>query len=155
MRNLKEPMMLERLFRLIWACVMFATLFVKDNWFLILEVLLEALPGLFGPHGEIYTMSFIDWLFLFVILSRAFGVPLLGLFNMLLVFDPFNRRLKTVYRICVLILFLLAWCLAFVFDPSLREVGFWANTAVITVAGLVEIAFLVRERLGKPQDTSP
>ncbi len=149
MYNLKRLIMFERLSRLVGACVMFATLLVKDNWFLILEVLLDALPGLLSPQGEIYSMRFNDWLFLFIILSRAFGVPLLGLFNVLLVLDPFNRWLKTFYRICILILSLLNWCLALIFNPPFREeLGFWVNTVILTIAGLAEIILIVEERRG-------
>ncbi len=148
MNNLKNLVMLERLFRLVWACVAFATLFMQGNWLLILWVLVEIPTLLFGSRSEICAMGLTGWLIVLSELSLL-GVPLLILLNMLLVLCPFNRQLRTIYRISTLILFPLIWCLTFMADPTLRTTGFWSNTAVVTVAGLVEITFLVGECRGR------
>jgi len=160
--------MSERLFRLVLAGVMFATLFLRwnplsdtqgmPNWVFILGASMEALTWLFSrPRSVNYSVGFAGWLNFLSLLSLL-SVPFLISLNVLLAVCPFrglNRWLKMLCRISVLILLSLTWYLTFHIDPGWRGVGFWANTAVVSVAALMEIVFLISGRLRKRQSTGP
>jgi len=162
--------MSERLFRLVLAGVIFVTLFLRcnplseaegvPNWLFILFVSMEALTWLFDrpSYGAIYPIDFIGWLNALSLLSPL-SVTLLIPFNIFLVIWPFrglSKLLRILYRILMLILFPLTWYLTFTIDPTYRRgMGFWAIPVVITVAALLEIAFLVGGHLRKLQNVDP
>lgn len=144
----------ERLFRLILAGVMFATLFLPlnllpgtmPNWLFIFWCSIEALPRIFGGTD---IANRIGWLRLFL---SSLAVPLLILLNVCLSVRPFTG-LKMLYRILMPVLFLLSWYESFHIDPVYRGLGFWTLIAVVSAAMLVEIVFLVSAQLRKSRDT--
>lgn len=147
--------MSERRLRAILAIAMLVTLFLPVdpprttgvNLTFILWYSMEALASFIGVPG----IALIDWLRLVLFLLGILGVPLLILLNLCLLARSF-RGLRIVYRIFLLILLPLTSYGAFQLDPGWRAVGFWAYIAVISAAALIEIFFVVRERLKKPQN---
>lgn len=142
--------MSEVCLRLILVGVMFVALFLNDNWVGIYWYSMEYLAAVIrlssiGSIGDIVPV-------LGVILFLL-TVPILIPLNVFLVVSPV-RGLKMLYRIFLLVLFPLMWYELFQRDPVWREGWFLAIPAVVTAAALMEIAFLVGERLRKSQEGS-
>lgn len=143
----------HRSIRLILAGVVFTVFFLPTNppsettpnWLLILWSSWEALPRILGGTGIANRIGWVR------ILLFWWAVPLLFLFNVCLSVCPFGA-LRTLYRVFILILLPLTWHGAFQADPGWRGMGFWAHITVVSVAALVEIVFLIGERLRKPQN---
>lgn len=144
--------MFERYSRLVLASVMSVTLFLPNtgepNWFFIFWSSGLYLAGVTSALHSIGGIIF--WLGTMLFLL---AVPILILLNALLVLADFLVRLKTLYRISLLILFPLTWWGTLLrWSGGSWGVGFWAIPAVVTAATLTETAFLVGGRLRKSQN---
>lgn len=131
--------MSERRLRLVLAGVTFVTFFLPwdappvsiHNWALIF-VYLQYLPGL------LYGLA----------------IPLLFLSNTCLLLSP-SANLRLLYRIFLLPSLLFAtWHLSVSAESRWRGVGFWTNIAVVSVAALLEIVFVIKERVRKLEGCS-
>ena len=151
--------MSERTLRLILAGVMLMTLFLpwhplsdsnpEPTWVFMLWVTTEAAAAVFRGITGIYLVNALCFML------SSLTVPLLVLLNVRLAVRPF-RGLKMLHRVALLALTPLTLYTASLIDPVFRRcVGFWANIAVVLIAALVEIIFLVSEHHGKPQDSAP
>lgn len=87
----------------------------------------------------------------FVLFLQA--IPLLTLFNVWLSLHP-SKGLQRFCRLLLVILLPLTWYETLTFDPGWRGIGFWAHTAVITVAALIEVVLLVREQMGRQENAN-
>jgi hypothetical protein len=142
--------MSERVLRLVAGGGMLATLFLRlnplgsegfPNWTYLLWFSSEALPAIFG---DLSILERAIWLGLMLSLL---AVPLLILFNAYLFIHP-SRKTKMLYRVLVLILLPLTWYRSFHIDFEWPEAGvYWVSTVAVSVATLIEIILVVRERL--------
>jgi hypothetical protein len=158
----------ERVFRLVLAGIMVVTLFLPfqpvsaarevPNWLFILYASVETSVALLsGPRTTLFPVRLVNW---FDLLSRLSLLSVLFLipFNILLAVCPFERLktwLRIAHRLALLVLVVLTWRFTFIVAPVIRGVGFWANTAVISIAALVEVIFLISQGGKGSQNASP
>jgi hypothetical protein len=142
--------MSKRIVRLIVAGSMVVTLFLRWNpssdpegYSNLLFILWSSLEASSMMVAEPTIASIVSWSG-FVLFLQA--IPLLTLFNVWLFFHP-SKRLQRFCRLLLVILLPLTWYETLTFDPGWRGIGFWAHTAMITVAALIEVILLVKERL--------
>ncbi len=80
------------------------------------------------------------------------AIQILILFNLCLCYSARPRKLERLYRISLLVLFLVKWWFVlFITDPY-RGIGYWANPALVTAATLLEIGFMIYEKRRGPTD---
>lgn len=118
----------ERGLRVVLAGILFAALFlpsdpeVESNWALILWYSLEA------P----------------ICIPFLWALPSLVVLNICLAIC-LHRGLRTLYRAYLLILFPLVLCATLIMEPF-RGIGFWAHPVMVSIAALVEVVLIVRQR---------
>jgi len=125
---------------------MLATLFLPTfpfpslapNFFFMLYYSAETLSRMFSEFDITHC---IDWLPQFFFWS---AISLLLLLNVCLLIRVL-RGLRVLYRMSVLILLPLTWYATLQADPQWWGVGLYAIPAVVTVAALMEVAFLINE----------
>jgi hypothetical protein len=149
--------MSERILRLAVGGGMLATLFLHLNplgsegflnWTYLFWFSSEALPAILG---DLSILERAIWLGLILPLL---AVPLLIVFNVYLAIYS-SRKAKMLYRVVVLILLPLTWYRSFHVDFEWPEAGvFWISTVVVSVATLIEIILVARERLTRQVNES-
>ena len=134
--------MSERGLRLILAAIMIVTLFlpvdpdpqVPPNWLFSLWYSMELLVTL---PGAIIELDIGGLAFGFAYLLYLWAIPLLALWNLWLSAYPV-KELKVVYRVFLLVFFLLVWGFVIFIVQPYRGIGYWANPSVVTAAALCE-----------------
>lgn len=145
--------MSERRLRLVLVGIMLVTLFLPNtgelNWVFILWYSMLYLAGIASVLSSISGIIF--WLGAMLFLLT---VPALMLLNTFLVLAGFSTKLRRFYRILLLILFPLTWWGTLLrLSGGAWGVGLWAIPAVVTVAALMETAFVISDDLNKSQGT--
>jgi hypothetical protein len=143
--------MSERALRLVLVGIMCVTLFLPNtgvpNWFDAYWSSMEILAViLYSPLNIVLGFASILCLL---------AMPILILLSILLGLADSSVRLRRFYRILLLVVFPLMWGWTFLrWTGGLGGVGLWANPIVVTIAALMEIAFMISERLKRSQSTS-
>jgi len=138
-------------FRLILIGAMFVILFLPmfkhshlPNWALLF----------FLFHDSYVELNILTLLHIIPDVLASLSVPILMMLNLILALFP-TRGWKTLYRICLLILFLTTWWLTLILNSAGWEiVGLWAVPIVITIAALFEVGFIVKRKLERAEDTN-
>ena len=135
--------MFERILRLSLICIIFATFFLPNtgepNWLFISLVFLLYLTGVTSISsigGIIFWLCFMLFLL---------ALPILIVLNLFLVAvgDP-PVKLKILYRSLLLILCPVSWGGTLLrWSGGSEGLGLWAIPIVVTVAAVMEIAFIV------------
>jgi hypothetical protein len=117
---------------------------VTPSWVYVLWGTTEAISAMLrGIQGRYFVNA------LCIALSLP-GVPLPVLLNICLGIWP-SDDLDVLYRVLALSLVPLTWYRTLLTDQVWRGSGFWANTAMITAAALIETALLIRKRVDQPK----
>jgi len=108
---------------------------------------MESLAAIRGAIVKLDIGDLIGWVgFLLYLLA----IQILIVFNLCLCCSARLRKLERLYRIFLVVLFFVVWgFVLFIIDPY-RGIGYWANPVMVTVATLMEIGFVINERLKKP-----